>query len=170
MTKIKGLIFLMTMGGLFLGGCKAGKEASASTSSEPPVISTKPMMKGGQDEARAIPNATVFRMSGDYAGNVAITLNSDGSLAYYPDPIDLSLNSAPVALGNGWYLNRQGIGPDSQFTSYTFDEYRALKKVPTHRELLQAVIPGARVTDFIELPVTAQEAFANPEICLQYIK
>lgn len=162
-------MFLMAMGGLFLGGCKAGKEASASTSSEPPVISTKPMMKGGQDDVHAIPNATIFRMSGDYSGNVAITLNSDGTLAYYPDPSDITSHTAPYPLGGGWYLNRQGIGPDSRFTTYTFEQYGSLGKLPSHKELLNAVIPGAEVTEFIEIPMSFSQALSEPETCRQFI-
>lgn len=170
MAKLSGLTILMITCSLFLGACGVKKEDSSTGRATLPVISTRPMLKGGHDETRAIPNATVFKMNGDYADNVAITLNSDGSLAYYPDPSDISSRSTPYPLGGGWYLNRQGIGPDSRFTSYTFEQYRALGKLPSHKELLDAVIPGAYVTEFMELPVTVHEAFANPEICLQYIK
>ena len=164
----EGLLFIMACGILFLGSCRAGKENASQSAQEIPVMPTKPMMKGGFD-SEAVPNATVFRMNGDYSNNVAITLNVDGSLAYYPDPSDITSGSAPYPLADGWYLNRQGIGPDSKFTAFSFEEYRNLNKAPSHKELIDAVIPGASVTEFVELPVSASEALANPQICLQYL-
>ena len=167
--KVKnGFIYLAITAGLFLSSCKAGKETSPRSSNDVPVISTKPMVKGGQD-VQFIPNATVFRMNGNYADNVAITLNQDGELAYYPDPTDLAVSSSPFPLENGWYLNRQGIGADSKFTSYTFEEYRSLNSPPTHDQLTGAIIQGATITEFIELPVRLSEALADPQICLQYL-
>lgn len=106
----------------------------------------------------AIPKASAFRMSGDFADNVAVTLNPDGSLAYFPDPSDISQSSRPIALGNGWWLNRQGISANSMFTRYTFAEYSALKKVPSVKQLKASLIPGARVTEMRELPFSINEA------------
>lgn len=92
-----------------------------------------------------MPKATVFRMSGDYADHVAVTLNPNGSLAYFPAPTDLTANSKPYDLGDGWYLNRQGLGTNSVFTKWTFEEYRSLPSVPSQQEILNAIIPGAKV-------------------------
>lgn len=154
---------------LLLGACGAGKKASGETPKDIPVIPTKPMMKIGA-ENNAVPRATVFKMNGDYAGNVAVTLNDDGTLSYYPAPSDLTSLSSPLPLGDGWYLNRQGIGPKSVFTTYTFDEYRNLPSAPSHEEILKAVIPGSSVTDFCRIPVDASEALANPDLCLPFLE
>lgn len=154
---------------LLLGACGAKKESASASDVDVPVLQAKPMIKGGE-EAQAMLNASVVRLSGDFAGNVAVTLNQDGTLAYYPDPSDLTAQSSLLPLGDGWYLNRQGIGPNSVFTSYTFDDYRALKTPPTHQQLLASIIPGAVVTEFMELPISASEAIANPKLCLQYLK
>ena len=118
----------------------------------------------------AIPKATAFRMTGDYANNVAITLNADGSLAYFPDPSDISANSAPTNLGNGWWLNNQGISAKSVFTKYTFAEYSKLKKVPSSAELKAAVIPGAKVSEMRELPFSITEARQNLDSIKNYLK
>lgn len=117
----------------------------------------------GFGPTRTVLKASAFKMSGDYADNVAVTLNADGSLAYFPDPSDISEASKPVALGNGWYLNRQGISPRSVFTRYTFEEYSKLKQVPTTEELKAAIIPGARVAGWQQLPYTPQEAMSRLE-------
>lgn len=113
----------------------------------------------------ALPKATAFRMSGDYADHVAIRVSDDGQLIYYPAPTDITSNSAPMDLGDGWWLNRQGIGEGYQFTRYTFKEYAALKETPSHKELLESLIPGAKVTEIRKLPYTASEAMQHlPEI------
>lgn len=116
----------------------------------------------------ALPKATAFRMSGDYASNVGVTLNPDGSLAYYPDPADISIYSAPLAIGDGWWLNRQGISSGSVFTKWTFEEYAALPSVPSREEIISAVIPGAVVTEMVTLPFTLTEAASDPAACLQF--
>ncbi|MCH5223455.1 MAG: hypothetical protein J1E82_05385 [Muribaculaceae bacterium] len=105
-----------------------------------------------------IPNATAFRMSGDYANNVAITLNNNGEIIYFPAPTDITADSKPIQLANGWWLNNQGFGQNSVFTTYTFAEYAELPAVPTPEQLKNAIIPGARVTGFIELPCPVGEA------------
>ena len=162
--KISHLSILTLTAVLFLGACSSKKETATAEAPK-----TVPVMKGGE-KAYALPNATVFQMSGDYAGNVAVTLNADGSLAYYPAPTDITTLSAPVALADGWYLNRQGLGPNSVFTTYTFEEYGNLKETPTHQQLLEAVIPGAVVTAFKELPVSMSAAFSDPSVCNGYLK
>lgn len=117
-----------------------------------------------------LPKATAFQMSGDYADNVAVTLNADGSLLYFPAPSDITANSAPYPLGDGWFLNRQGLSANSVFTKWTFDEYRALGKAPSPQEIKEAIIPGARVTDMKLLPVSISDAISDPAACIQYIK
>lgn len=115
--------------------------------------------------------ASVFKMSGDYADHVAITVDANGRVTYYPAPSDISAISAPVAVGDGWYLNRQGLGPNSVFTKYTFDEYRALKTAPSAEEMKAAVIPGAKVTAFERLSIPASDAMnLKPEEILSLIK
>ena len=117
-----------------------------------------------------IPNATAFRMSGDYANNVAVTLAPSGELIYFPAPGDITADSEPVELGEGWWLNNQGIGPNSVFTKYTFAEYAALPSVPSIEQLKQSIIPGAKVTDFMELPYKIGSANQNIEEIKNFIK
>lgn len=125
-----------------------------------PVAVSIPGRELNSKPVSAVLKASAFKMSGDYSCNVAVTLNADGSLAYFPAPSDLTSASAPVEIGDGWWLNRQGLGPGSVFTKWTFDEYRALKSVPSAAEIKAAVIPGASVTEFKVLPVTAYEAMS----------
>lgn len=112
----------------------------------------------GSAPHNAIAKATVFKMSGDYANNVAVTIDAQGNLLYFPAPSDISVMSAPKSIGDGWYLNRQGLSSNSVFTKWTFEEYASLKTVPTPQQIKDAIIPGAYVTAFLTLPVSASEA------------
>ena len=133
----------------------------------PPVRVALPQMGG---DTNFLPNATAFRMNGNYANNVAITLGPDGNLLYFPAPTDISADSEPLDLGNGWWLNRQGLGPNSVFTKYTFAEYAALPETPSLEQLKLSVIPGARVAGFMELPVKIGDAENNLDALKDFVK
>lgn len=164
---MKNLIALFSLALMFIAtSCKSAKStdtqsadnnATHSVAISVPLLNSKPV--------DALPKATAFRMTGDYANRVAITINDQGNLTYFPAPTDISPQSAPVALVDGWWLNRQGIGLNSVFTNFTFADYAALPKVPSIEELKASVIPGARVTEVMTLPYSINEAINNiPEI------
>lgn len=167
--KRYSLIGLLTFTLLPFAGCKSGKGVSGSeVSKQTGVVESIVLSRVGSHGI--YPDATIFKMSGDYADNVAVTLNPDGTLAYYPAPGDLSSVSVPYALGNGWYLNRQGISSGSVFTKWTFQEYMALPQPPTTEQIKAAIIPGAYVTEMETIPVKIGEAMADPSICIKYAK
>ena len=148
--------------------CSAHKK-NAEDSAEPEMRSVVVGIPLNSRPVSVMPKATAFQMNGDYADNVAITLNADGSLAYYPAPTDISAASRPVDLGNGWWLNRQGISDRSVFTRYTFEEYSKLKSVPSPEELKKAIIPGSAVMLMQELPVPASEAMQQLDSLRRYV-
>lgn len=117
-----------------------------------------------------MPKATAFKMTGDYANNVAVTIGSNGELTYYPAPSDITNASAPTSIADGWYLNNQGLSANSVFTKYTYEEYSKLPSVPSQEELKAAIIPGARVADMIQLPYTIGDAKNNLQGIKEYIK
>ena len=163
------ILTTLAVSGILLSGCKsqapAEKQVSATQSgNEMPMVLTQTKVLDSKPLS-AVVKATAFKMSGDYQDKVAITLSPEGEILYYPAPTDITVNSAPVDLGNGWWLNRQGISAGSVFTKYTFKEYAALKKAPSIAELKAAVIPGAKVTVMRQLPFTASDAMQHlPEI------
>lgn len=108
-----------------------------------------------------MPRAVAYRMSGDYADNVPVTLAADGSLQSYPAPSDIHESLRPIPLSGGWWLDRRGVSARSVFTRYTYAGYAALEEAPSPAQLLEAVIPGARVTSVVTLPMTTQEAVAD---------
>lgn len=156
-------LFLMIPTIMLLGCAKKNAPVAETPSAEPvPVHVVQPM---SSRPVSAVLKASAFKMTGDYSNNVAVTLNPDGSLAYYPAPTDITPNSRPVELGDGWWLNRQGLSPNSVFTRYTFEEYAKLSSVPSQEEIKKAIIPGARVEEMKVLPFPAAEAMKHlPEI------
>ena len=152
---MKKILFLIPA--MMLLGCsKKNTTVADQTPPQPEVV--KMVEPIGSRPLGTILKATAFKMTGDYSNNVAITLNEDGTLAYYPATSDITENSRPVELEDGWWLNRQGLSPNSVFTRYTFEEYENLSSVPTQEELKAAIIPGARVSDWKRLSYPAGEA------------
>lgn len=121
-------------------------------------ITAMPVNGGGES---FIPKATVFKMSGPYADHVAVTLDNNGELAYYPAPSDITANSVPVYLGDGWWLNRQGLGASSVFTTWTMAEYAKLPSTPSPAEIKGHIIPDARVTEFRRTSVPITDAMTK---------
>lgn len=145
---------------LFCCACSHKTVASSETKTDSVVTSLTMNRKpvSGVKPVSAVLNASVFKMSGDYSDNVAVGVDPDGRLTYFPAPTDISVSSRPVSLGNGWWLNRQGLGKGYRFTKYTFEEYAKLPSVPSMQELVDAIIPGASVTEFKMLDIPASEA------------
>lgn len=119
---------------------------------------------------QAMPRAVVYRMSGDCADLVPVTLTADGKrVASYPAPTDLNEGQRPVALGDGWWLDRRGIGPYSVFTDYTYEEYEKLGQAPSADELMKHMAGECKVTRIMYLPVTASQAAADPSVAKAYV-
>lgn len=108
-----------------------------------------------------IPRATVFKMSGPYADKVAVTLDAQGNLTYYPAPGDITEASKPVYLKDGWWLNCQGLSAGSVFTDWTFTDYAALPATPSPSEIKAHIIPGATVTAMERTTVPVTQAMQN---------
>ena len=148
---------------LLSSGCaKKNTQTDFVTSDSPQIVRVDTRPRIGTPP-RTLLNATVFKMNGNYSNHVAVSLNADGTLSYYPAPTDISEASRPVDLGNGWWLNRQGLGPRSRFLRYSFEEYAALPTVPSQEELLKAIIPGAEITEFKSVDIPASEAMSRLE-------
>lgn len=175
---MKKIILASSLLLIMASACSKKTAETASSTDTAPAVSeyapgtVRPGVAVGYRDSKprnAMPKATAFRISGDYAGHVAITLSPGGQLQYFPDPSDITPNSRPVDLGNGWWLNTQGISASSVFTTYTFDEYAKLKSVPSPDKLKAAVIPGARVTEMQQLPFSVSEARQNLDSIKSYL-
>lgn len=140
-------------------GCSRKVSGSAEVSAPEVTAAARPGRIDGMVPA-ALRHAVIFKMSGDYADNVPVALSPNGQLLSYPAPSDLSEGSLPVRLCDGWWLDRTGVSTATVFTRWSYSEYMALPQAPTPAELLESVIPGARVTEVetIDMPVRAAAA------------
>lgn len=160
---ISALMIAATASGCSTSANRAGVEAASSAATAPVEIATpRRTLTDGGSASMAIPKAVAYRMTGDYANNVPITLTATGRIANYPAPSDITPSQKPVDLGNGWWLDRRGISDASVFTRYTYEEYSRLPQAPSPAELRKAIIPGARVVNATRLPMTLQDALSNP--------
>lgn len=132
------------------------------------ILPDMPVIGGG---AEALPQAVVYRMSGDCADLVPITLSEDGKrVVSYPAPGDLSADCMPVDLGGGWWLDRRGVSPSSVFTDYTYIEYESMKHAPAVEDLLAHLNKDCVITRMVVLPITAAAAASDPSRVRSYIQ
>ena len=104
----------------------------------------------------------VYKTDGNYADNVPVQMGGGGVITSYPAPSDVSPErSTPLAVADGWLLDRRGISPRTVFTSYTYAEYAALPSAPTPQQLRAAIIPDAHITAMCTLPMTPASAAAD---------
>lgn len=123
----------------------------------------------GSGRVNHIPKARIYKTNGDYAANVPVSLNSARTaLVSYPAPTDL-VDCQPVALADGFLLDRRGIGPNTAFTKWNYAEYTSLPAAPSPSEIMGSLIPGARITALYEMPfpITTPDA---PSLCDSLIR
>ena len=146
--------------------CSTGKAApqdsSLTVKADVPVLNVSPQA--------AMPKAVIYKMNGDYASLVPVTLDPSGRrLMSFPAPTDLTEASRPLAIANGWYLDRRGcVGLNTAVLKYTYEQYMALKSVPTPSALMADIVPGAKVTQVKVLPMTLNAALSDTASIKQY--
>lgn len=129
--------------------------------SEPLAVVKAPVIGGDTKTVGMLPKATVYRMAGAATtANVPVLVNSAGNIVSFPAPGDV-VGQEPIALADGWLLDRRGIGPGSRFTRWTYAEYASLPTAPSLSEIKDAIIPGARPVDIHILDMTPSEAAAD---------
>lgn len=152
---------LMAMGAILMGAvavtsCGSSRSGAQQSSVVPPAQDYGPDGFGAYRNLpgpAALPNARIYRTSTDVDKYVPVTVNPvDGRIMSYPAPTDITGASMPVVLKDGWLLDRRGISPDTRFVRYTYSEYHDLSEAPSTAQLLEAIIPDARVTEIVELP------------------
>lgn len=117
--RISGIFIVLVM----LAGCNCThKNQSAEATGK----------KDG-DETKALPKAIIYKTTRDYSDQVAVIMDANKkSIVGYPAPSDIQgSQKKPTNLGDGYWLDNQGINKNAAFLSYTFEEYGALKEAPT---------------------------------------
>lgn len=136
---------------LILAASLALTAASCTTSSG--AMQSARQETAGEKQAAFLPSVLIYKTSGNFTDNVPIQLNeSRTAVVSYPAPSDITAESAPVKLADGYLLDRRGISSNTVFTTFTYSQYSRLTAAPTAEELMKAVIPGSQVTEIVEMP------------------
>lgn len=154
------VLLLSALAFLMVGGCRSSQTSDEAANKATVPAADNYAMPGpvGLPE----PKAVVYRTSGDCPELVPVTLTASGSgLLSYPSPTDLTSGSEPVALAEGWWLDRRGISATSRFTTYTYSDYRAMKAAPTPEEILSHLNSDCVITEIRQLPMSLSEALSD---------
>lgn len=90
-----------------------------------------------QPKFDASPAVVIYKTKKDYSRFVAVILSADKSkIISYPAPSDISPEmSVPVALADGYWLDKRGIGVHVAFLKMTYEEYAQLSNPPSKEQL-----------------------------------
>jgi hypothetical protein len=158
-TKLIFMLMLFT-GITLLLSCK---ECEKTTSASNPQPMEKQSPQAGIVTAR--PPVVIYKTSKDYKNNVPVNLTEDGkSIASYPDIRDIYYNGAlayPTVLQQGYLLDNRGVGPNTAFLDYTYEEYQKLGQTPTPEELMKHVIDSNPLTELYTCKCEKDTAFLN---------
>lgn len=122
-----------------LTACSATHKAEVVTQQVTTSASDTPIMTGQPNYA--LPHVRIYKTKADYSDLVPVTMNSERTqITSYPAKSDIRPSAKPVPLADGWYLDRRGIGPNTVFTDYTYEQYAALEKTPSVSELMEHII------------------------------
>ncbi len=109
---------------LLVSMCSSNKQIPQNTNMQAPLI--------------------IYKTTKDYSNNIPIVLNeSKDRVISYPSMSDVFINgeyAKPTNLTNGFLLDNFGLSANSVFTSFTFEDYSKLEKVPTIKELMNNII------------------------------
>lgn len=134
--------------------CGSSKQATSQDAVEPVKVEETAT---GIANSNMLPKAIIYKTNGDYADYVPVTLNSThNALVSFPAPGDLR-SSEPLALADGFLLDRRGISPNTAFTRWTYAEYSALPTTPSPAEIMANIIPDVRVTAIYRMPFEASD-------------
>lgn len=136
--------------------CSSNKNSTASE-----FTAMEPARTGATIQASQMPKAVIYKTSEPCAEFVPVQFDEAGNLVSFPAPTDITDQSTPLPLADGFLLDRRGVSPYSRFTTWTWREYRALAQAPAPAEIKSHLLPDARVTEVQILPMTLNEALAD---------
>lgn len=156
---------------LALAGCGAKEQVAATTSAqqnEKLVGSALPQA----GRVNALLHAVVYRTAGDYADLVPVGMNAERTrITSFPAPSDIRpATSKPIALDGGYLLDRRGVGENSVFLDYTYEEYARLPQVPPIDTLMAHVVDFHPIVELYVLPLNADKVWSDPSLANAYVE
>lgn len=154
-----------------IAGCGT-KERAASSS---PVLQGEKVAAApvsGTGRECSLPHAIVYRTRGDYAALVPVCMSADRTMiTSFPDPRDIRpAGCRPIALEGGYLLDRRGVGRNTVFLDYAFEEYAGLSHAPAPDTLKAHVIDFHPIIGLYVLPISAGEAWSDPSKANAYVR
>jgi hypothetical protein len=93
----------------------------------------------------------VYKTKADYSQKVPVIMDeSKTTIVSYPDPHDLRNADGfltPIALKEGYWLDRKGINGNVAFLNMTYEAYAALNQAPSLEELEKLVLDPNPLTE-----------------------
>ncbi|MCO6481614.1 MAG: hypothetical protein J5I62_02345 [Flavobacteriales bacterium] len=138
---------------LLIGGCCAKKKA-AEVPPPPPSSQTGAQNAPASPDMARTARVVLYRTRTDLRDHVPVMLADDGkSILSYPAPTDLRTAhglTTPVELGQGWLLDRRGVGLNTAFLGMTYADYAAMKEPPPLADMLADIIDRDPITDLCD--------------------
>ena len=110
-----------------------------------------------QGSSGALPHVIIYKTKLKYRDLVPVTLSKDKkTITSYPGPDDVKTGSGyalPVLLHKGYLLDRRGIGVNSAFLKYTYEQYGDLKSPPSTAELYKMIVDKSPITEICDCGV-----------------
>lgn len=158
-----GLTILIVAISIAAFSCRSKETATGPSES---YSSTSMSTSTSSGTNRLLPRAIIYKTNGDFDNFVPVTLSEDKhTIISYPAPSDITPSQKPIKLTDGYLLDRRGINTNTAFTRYTYTEYASLKSAPSIDELKAAMMPEAKVTRIVMLPMTLNEAINDTAKC-----
>ena len=90
------------------------------------------------------PPAIVYKTRKDYYKNVPVTLSGDKQkIVSYPAPTDIRRGNDftyPTKLNSGYLLDNRGIGTNTAFLRFTYEDYYNMDNIPSDDRLMEYII------------------------------
>jgi hypothetical protein len=106
---------------------------------------------------RAMPHVIVYKTRANYRDLVPVMLSKDKKkIVSYPGPGDVKTGSGyalPVLLHKGYLLDRRGVGINTAFLKFTYEQYGNLKTVPSPGELYKMIVDKDPITEICDCGV-----------------
>ncbi len=103
----------------------------------------------------ASPPAMIYKTKKDYSKNVPVTLSADKQkVVSYPAQSDIRRGkdfSYPTKLAEGYLLDNRGIGPNTAFLRFTYEDYYNMDNVPTAERLMNYILDDDPFTELYEV-------------------
>lgn len=131
---MKNLLLLMLLPVALLTACSSSKVSKSDKEQNPEHLGT----------VSTPAPVVIYKTVADFSKNVPITMNAEKTeISSYPAPKDVAPGgnpAYPVALAEGFLLDKRGITANSVFLDYTYTEYMALQKTPSIEELTAHIL------------------------------